>query len=201
MHRALGILNYVIGDYPLAVSAGGEILNDFEYQEQITLLSQVHSLVARRSSVAAEATVNVALLEDVAELQRAAEEPIGAGLMLERVREVRDQLVATYELVLAPRSLPSVARGRQLYGSACAVCHGCAGRGRTPTADQLDPRPKPVADHSWRPRRVETFEKCRRTRDGRASHARTRFHRVASTDDRRVDADSRSRDFNATVVG
>ena len=43
IHRVVGILNYIIGDYPLAVSNDGQVLNEGEFREQIGLLDRITS--------------------------------------------------------------------------------------------------------------------------------------------------------------
>jgi high-affinity iron transporter len=142
MHRALGMLNYFIGDYPLAVSDDGQILNDFEYREQLGLLASLRAILSEpdaravhRSDTTSSLRRDIDALCGLVDEQRSAPDVLGQALNL------RDALVARYELELSPAELPSLARGRELYGRACSVCHGAVGRGRTPAAQRLDPRP------------------------------------------------------------
>ena len=44
-----------------------------------------------------------------------------------------------------PRSAESIARGRQLFAKACAVCHGTEGRGDGVAAAALPQRPKDLS--------------------------------------------------------
>ncbi len=142
MHRALGILSYVLGDYPLAVNDGGQVVDEFEYREQIVLLEQVRAIFARRLGLDVardeRATFLRRELESLMALVQARSAP---DPVLERVARLRDALITNYDLQLAPPSRPSLTRGRALYRNACAVCHGPVGRARTPMADSLDPRP------------------------------------------------------------
>ena len=57
------------------------------------------------------------------------------------VRRLRDALVATYALRLAPGQPPNLPRGAALYQQGCAACHGSDGRARTPLALSLSPPP------------------------------------------------------------
>lgn len=50
---------------------------------------------------------------------------------------------------VAPAENPAVSQARQLYASTCAVCHGASGRGDTPTAAALNPRPRNYSDKAW----------------------------------------------------
>lgn len=141
VHRALGILNYVVGDYPLAVSDEGAILNNFEYREQITLLERVREILIRVAPLSEDSDAARALVTEVDALRRLVEEASGPRPVLLCARRLRDALIAHYDLQLTPLAPPSLARGRELYLSACAICHGSVGRARTPLAERLEPRP------------------------------------------------------------
>lgn len=141
VHRAVGILNYVIGDYPIAVGPEGEIRNEAEYHEQIALLEQVQHLLTPAQGLASASSPSAAVVDDLRELRQWVREQRRPEAVLELASKLRDTLVTSNGLVLAPAALPSLARGRRLYSNACAVCHGSVGRARTPTADRLDPRP------------------------------------------------------------
>ncbi|HEV8599490.1 MAG TPA: cytochrome c/FTR1 family iron permease [Gemmatimonadales bacterium] len=50
------------------------------------------------------------------------------------------------ELDEIPAEVPSLARGREIYQTTCASCHGAAGRGDGPQAAALSPPPANLAD-------------------------------------------------------
>ncbi|MBI1948976.1 MAG: c-type cytochrome [Deltaproteobacteria bacterium] len=52
----------------------------------------------------------------------------------------------------AERPAADVERGRQLYGSRCAVCHGAEGDGRGPVASTMDPPPRDFTKGQFRVR-------------------------------------------------
>lgn len=141
MHRAVGILNYVIGDYPIAVGPDGGVRNEGEYLEQVALLEDVDRILAAAAADAAPASNPSAADEGLRTLRRWVQERRQPDAVQELATALRDTLIASNSLVLAPTKLPSLARGRQLYASACAACHGNIGRAQTPIADRLDPRP------------------------------------------------------------
>ncbi len=145
VHRALGILNYVLGDYRIAVGPEGEILNDLEYREQIVLLERVHDILTEAGPEPRALDMRDPRLDPLRqslhELRELVTQARPPELVIPRVRGLRDDLVSSFDLQLAPRALPSVARGRTLYRAACATCHGPVGRAQTALAEQLDPRP------------------------------------------------------------
>lgn len=141
MHRAVGILNYVIGDYPIAVGPDGGIRNEAEYLEQVVLLEDVDRILAAAAADAPSSDPSGAPDEGLRTLRQWVQERRAPDAVQEQAAALRDTLIARNSLVLAPTKLPSLARGRQLYASACAACHGNIGRAQTPIADRLDPRP------------------------------------------------------------
>ncbi len=65
-----------------------------------------------------------------------------------RVRALTTDLSSRFGVVLdkPPASTPSLARGRELFQTDCAGCHGDAGRGDGPLARGLDPAPADLTD-------------------------------------------------------
>ena len=140
VHRALGTLQYVMNDYALAVDLQGRILNDAEYAEQGALLHDVAAFLDAPMSATglpAEARFRVQLAE-IRDLVDARAEP---WLVREAVASLSAAMIVAYGVRTAPQALPSIERGAALYLEACAVCHAADGRGRTPAAAHLDPRP------------------------------------------------------------
>lgn len=56
-----------------------------------------------------------------------------------------DDLIARRSLATAPPARPDLARAKQVYGDACASCHGVDGRGHVPVAEHLSPPPPDLA--------------------------------------------------------
>ncbi|MFQ5601202.1 MAG: c-type cytochrome [Candidatus Krumholzibacteriia bacterium] len=153
VHRALGLLQYVFGDYPLAVGPDGCILDAGEYEEQHELLREARAIlarqpVARRPGAGSVAWSRDVLLRRLNKVQSMVEDRDEPGRVRAAVKALRDDLVDAYGLRLAPPEAPSLARGVLLYRRACAACHGVDGRSRTSAARRLVPAPTDLlADH------------------------------------------------------
>jgi high-affinity iron transporter len=65
-----------------------------------------------------------------------------------QARALAAQLIAAYPVPLAPRRMPDLKRGRQLYAENCASCHGAAGDAKTPLAVGMDPPPIAFTDRA-----------------------------------------------------
>ncbi len=143
LHRALGLLQYVLGDYAVAVDAEGNILNEEEFLEQNQILDEVGNILAPTNPVdtPAKRARGAALRQDLEDLQDAVAERRPPAEVSTAVRRLRDDLVATYALRLAPSQPPNLPRGAELFQQGCAACHGSDGRARTALALTLSPPP------------------------------------------------------------
>jgi mono/diheme cytochrome c family protein len=83
-----------------------------------------------------------------------------AGTALSAERHPMHSLVPAEQLANAqalhnplPASDETVAKGRELYGANCMLCHGADGSGNGPVAASLDPSPRNFLHHGfWRHR-------------------------------------------------
>lgn len=148
LRQVAGILDYIGGDYRGAVGEHGEVLNDVEYQEQLSLVADAAALVAG-AGLAADDPVRTgiaALADDL----RARVLPAAIAA---RCRDARDAIVTRHGVVLVPKAPPNRAEGERVYrASGCAACHGADGGADTETARTLEPRPANFLD----PERVAT---------------------------------------------
>lgn len=142
LRQVAGILEYIAGDYREAVGPAGEILNEAEYAEQLSLLGEADGL-ASQAGIAHGARVREELARLRAEIeQKAKPEAVG-----QRCRVARDLLVTEHGLVLGPKTTPSLRRGKKLYTEQlCNTCHGDDGAADTEAAKQLDPPPANFLD-------------------------------------------------------
>lgn len=138
-HRLIGLIGYVGADYAGAVE-DGEIIDQFEYDEQIAFLNDAQELGALAGGLAAE------VKEPLDKLFRLVEEKADADLVREAAQQTNRAAIDYYQIVLAPRSAPDLARGGALFAENCASCHGDTGRADTPMADTLDPEPTDFTD-------------------------------------------------------
>ncbi|HTP63457.1 MAG TPA: cytochrome c/FTR1 family iron permease [Burkholderiales bacterium] len=130
------LLDYVGVDYAGAVE-DGKVKSADEYREMTEFAAQAQERMRAlpenpaRSSLAGGAAALVKLIEDKAP----------APAVAEAAAKLRWALVNAYDVRVAPRRAPDLARGKFLYAANCAACHGAEGRGDGPAGKGLDPAP------------------------------------------------------------
>jgi len=135
------LLDYVDVDYGGAVQAG-RVTSEDEYREMQEFAQQVAERLrglpdnARKSS----------LLADAAALQRLVAGKAAPEAVSATARGLRRDVVAAYQLRVAPRTPPPLASAPALYAKHCAGCHGADGRGDGPAGKGLDPAPADFHD-------------------------------------------------------
>jgi len=142
LRQIAGILEYIAGDYRAAVSDTGAVLDEAEYNEQLSLLGEADGL-ATQASIAEGASLRTRL----AELRSAVDRKATPAAIAAQCRTARDLLVTEHGLVLGPKGVPLKAAGRKLYTEQlCHTCHGADGSANTEAAQKLDPRPANFLD-------------------------------------------------------
>lgn len=139
VRRVGSILDYIAADYAIAVEDGG-IVNQLEYDEQLVFLDDV----ARLAAALPDAGVDLA--SAIADIRAMVEAKAPPAQVADASRALRKQLMDGYGVVVAPASPPSLERGRELYATHCASCHGADGGADTPVARTLDPAPPSFLD-------------------------------------------------------
>lgn len=137
------MLGYVGVDYPATV-ANGKIVNAAEYAEQQEFAARVGELIATLPEQPAKA----ALVADAGQLKRDIEARVPGDIVAERTRKMRDALILSWRVVIAPRALPDLQRGAALYARDCAGCHGASGAGDGAAGAALDPPPTDFRDRA-----------------------------------------------------
>lgn len=141
LRRALGLLDYVAGDYEAAVSPRGQVVDAHEYAEQLEFLEQVEDLL--RAGLGRKGG---AVVSEVRALHAACAERRPPSEFVPRIRQLHGRIVRESGLRFTPQHVPSLLAGRILYGQFCASCHGDDGTGDTQTARSLVPRPMNFRD-------------------------------------------------------
>lgn len=136
LEQCLGLLQYVAGDYAAAVSEQGNILDRSEYDEQLSLLQQVESALARAGGAKASTTRGRARA-----LHQAASKREAPVRFVPKVNQLHAEIVRVFGLELAPTTIPSLVTGRILYQQSCVECHAEDGSAETARAKTLDPPP------------------------------------------------------------
>ncbi len=134
--RLAALFDYVASDYGAAVS-GGEIVSQFEYDEQLALVADM-----RRFAAELGAPFGARLDELEAEI-RALAPP---EKVARACADLRRETVERFDVAVAPALPPDLGRARALYAERCAECHGLDGRADTPRARTLEPTPADLLD-------------------------------------------------------
>ena len=135
------LLDYIAVDYREAV-AGGEVINQLEYDEMLEFSSTVSDKLAALPAKPEKS----GLVQDSKALQRAIAAKVEPSDIAGRAKSLADRLLAAYPVPLAPQNAPDLSRGAALYAENCASCHGAQGEGPPPAFAQLDPPPIAFAD-------------------------------------------------------
>lgn len=132
----LHLLDYIAVDYAAAVE-NGEIKNSAEYDEMREFAGQVESVIAGLPAKPAQPR----LRNEASALAQKVEAKAAPTIIAAEATALRDALIRTYGIQVAPKRAPDLKRGAALYASQCAACHGVAGRGDGPAGRNLDPAP------------------------------------------------------------
>lgn len=139
--QALHSLDYIGADYPSTV-AGGKVLDDARYQQQVQALRALQALV----SGLPERAERSELAKGVASLTEAVANKQEGAQVTRQARQLGARLAVAYEVSQAPAITPDPARGAPLYAQHCSVCHGDTGTGDGPAGIGLEPPPSDLRD-------------------------------------------------------
>lgn len=135
-HRVVGLLEYLEGDYALALSTG----DADELEEQRGFADEVVKQLEQVGPAGAP------YLEDARALQAAIVASAPASDVVPRCGALSGRLIKEQALVQAPKRAPSLAAGRASYEGQCAGCHGVTGAADTEAAKALTPPPANFLD-------------------------------------------------------
>lgn len=139
--QALHLLDYIGADYPGTV-AGGKVVDEAEYREQVEFLDALQGLIVALPQRAERD----ALEQGVAALKDAVSKREDGALVARQARQLGARLAVAYEVSQAPIITPDPARGAPLYAQNCSVCHGDTGAGDGPAGIGLTPAPANLRD-------------------------------------------------------
>jgi high-affinity iron transporter len=129
--RFVGLLQYLEGDYPAALSSQDED----ELREQVEYAEDAQEMLRE---FGADGQNLVPELDRLVEsVKRRDPGPVVAELSHELIKKA----VVVGNVVQAPRQSPDLAQAQSLWKASCAACHGADGRADTPTAQALKPAP------------------------------------------------------------
>lgn len=134
--RLVFMLQYVGADYGLAVQAG-QATNAFEYAEMLTLAHELEEGYAELRGDERAPLVR----QGLERLHHLVEHRVAWEEVRALVRELTPRLAEDLGVSIAPVGPLDAERGRELYESSCAPCHGADGAGAGPAAVGMEPAP------------------------------------------------------------
>jgi high-affinity iron transporter len=134
--RATHLLEYLAADYPGTVS-DGQVVNELEYAEQLEFATQIRANLAALGVADGDALALSHARFEAAIRARASGEAVS-----QQARELAFAVRERFGVRAMPPRTPDFAKGRALYATTCAPCHGATGLGDGPRGKDLDPPPR-----------------------------------------------------------
>ncbi|MDH4133906.1 MAG: cytochrome c, partial [Gammaproteobacteria bacterium] len=132
----LHILGYIGVDYPAAV-VNGKVRNQSEYAEQREFSARVRTLIDALPPSGEKESLRRKAVQLAAQID--ARE--NGEIVSQQTESMRDLLVRTYGVQVAPRKPADLAQGARLYTQLCESCHGREGHGDGEAAKGMTPPP------------------------------------------------------------
>ena len=129
--KLIQLIEYIGADYKEAVN-NGEVVNVAEFAEMQEFANLISAQLPKD---------NAALQQQAAELQALVRAHADPAQVQQLTAAMRKAVIATMPALELPKQAPDINRGRVLYQSNCAVCHGMTAMGDGPAGLQLDPAP------------------------------------------------------------
>lgn len=129
--KLIQLIEYIGADYKEAVH-NGEVVNAAEFAEMQEFASLISAQLPKD---------NAALQQQAAELQALVRAHADPAQVQQLTAAMRKAVIATMPALELPKQAPDINRGKVLYQSNCAVCHGMTAMGDGPAGLQLDPAP------------------------------------------------------------
>jgi high-affinity iron transporter len=125
------LLDYIAVDYSMAVNQGN-VISVAEYKEMEEFATTISTLGQNSpASVRSDIKLLKALIKE-----KASQEKVSSVS-----NSIKQKIISSYSLEIAPKRWPSLINGRQLYALHCKSCHGENGKGNGNLANGLNPAP------------------------------------------------------------
>jgi S1-C subfamily serine protease/mono/diheme cytochrome c family protein len=135
------LLQYIGVDYGLAVR-DRRVANAFEYQEMLDF----SELLVEQYGALRGPGASTEIASGLQRLRQAIRELRPWDEVLALSRDLASRLSVELDVVRAPPSSPDLSRGRELYATDCAACHGPRGGGDGRAASGMEPAPSSFRD-------------------------------------------------------
>ncbi len=137
------LLSYVAKDYVVAVQ-DGKVISIQEYKEQQEFSQRAYALTKQNNF--ASGTVKENLLTQLQTLITKVNQKAPGEQISKIANDIINKIIASTGIKTAPKTWPSLAKGKQLYQQNCATCHGKTGNGKGPAGLHLSPKPSNFLD-------------------------------------------------------
>ena len=135
------LLNYIASDYSGAVGPNHQVLNSFEYEEQVEFVHKVLDQVRENTQLRGTPIEN-----QVREIQRRILEKAPPQEVQKLAEQTSSELVQRMGISTAPAHSIDLASGKNLYEQNCIQCHGAGGMGDGPSSGNFNPPPTNFTD-------------------------------------------------------
>ena len=141
------MMNIVGVEYEAGI-VDGKIVNAAEYEESKIFWQQGENRFKRLPAPKDGVAVTDPILADFTELGKKIHSKVDAGEVFSLVNTINAGIKKVYDIKISqtPTTPVSLANGKAIFESKCAVCHGMTGKGDGPIATQLDPAPAVLTD-------------------------------------------------------
>ena len=125
------LLDYIAVDYSMAVNQGS-ITSEAEYSEMQEFANTINTLGA---------TAPASVKSDIKVLKQLIAEKASQEKVASVATSIKQKIISSYQLEIAPKRWPDLDNGRQLYALQCKSCHGENGFGDGILSTGLEPAP------------------------------------------------------------
>jgi len=125
------LLDYIAVDYSMAVNQG-KVVNEAEYSEMQEFANTINTLGA---SSPASVRADIKVLKELI-AQKSSQEKVASVS-----NSIKQKIISSYSLEIAPKRWPDLDNGRQLYALNCKSCHGENGTGDGILSAGMEPSP------------------------------------------------------------
>ena len=121
----------------------GKIVIAPEYEESLVFLKQATERYSRASQQIEDKTKAETLSQHFPELMKMITTKVESQKVWDKVNQINSQLMSTFgiEINKLPITPVSLSNGKKIFEANCAVCHGIAGHGDGPLANEFTPSP------------------------------------------------------------
>ena len=155
--RLVAVVDYIGGDYKNAVQ-GGKVINPDEYQEMKEFSTRALELLNQLKQVEKGDTAGIeSSLKTLASyVERKEKEKAVADL----AHSIKEKLIATYQIVPHPKTIPSLQIAKTTFAQNCVSCHGETGKGDGPSRATINPK-EPAPTNFTDPKVMEVLSPFR----------------------------------------